>query len=496
MAKKILLWITPNLLNFGIANSLQQNNDFELYSIIDTPDNSKPFFINQQIVNFSKKWFFHDQINEQRNYDLKYLKKFEEKYGINLWLELINERTFSNFNKFHVFSRTEVLSIVEQECKFFEKIIEEVKPEIFIASSWANFHQDNLLLKICKFHNIKCLFLHSTRFTAKKSYISESSEHSAKNTHLSPPKNYISKFNNFNEILTEIKNEKRFKRMKSGYGYSFSNKISTLIKFLFSPSQNHKSHYTYFGRTKFNVLSKVISTEISSYRRKKFLYENVENTISDNDCNFIYYPLHIEEEAAMLIGSPSYLDQVDLIRKISMSLPINYELFVKESPVAFARNWRPISDYKKILQLPNVKLIHPSIDPHAIYPKCSLVITVTGTAALESLYYEKPSIVFSDSVFSNLSSVTKVQDITKLPEIILNSLKTKVDLDEVLKHYSFALENSFDLEIPLLLNEISNTFFSGGILADVKINEKDMKDFLISKKTDFDLLANQFKKNF
>ena len=75
-------------------------------------------------------------------------------------------------------------------------------------------------------------------------------------------------------------------------------------------------------------------------------------------------------------------------------------------------------------------------------------------------------------------------------------MKTKVDLDEVLKYYSFALENSFDLEVPNLLNEISNTFFSSGMLADVKINEKDMKNFLISKKTDFDLLANQFKKNF
>ena len=278
MAKKILFWITPNLLNFGIANSLQQNNDFELYSIIDAPDNSKPFFINQQIVNFSKHWFFHDQIKKQRNYDLKYLKKFEEKYGINLWLDLINERTFSDFNKFHTFSRTEILSIIEQECKFFEKIIEEIKPEIFIASSWANFHHDNIFLKICKFHNIKCLFLHSTRISAKKSFISESYER----TPVKIPENYISKLNNFDEILTEIKNEKRFKstqKMRSGE-FLFTNKISALIKFLFSPSQNHKSHYTYFGRTKLNVFSKIISTEISSYRRKKFLYENIENIIS------------------------------------------------------------------------------------------------------------------------------------------------------------------------------------------------------------------------
>ena len=36
MAKKILFWVTPNLLNFGIANSLQQNNDFELHGEVET----------------------------------------------------------------------------------------------------------------------------------------------------------------------------------------------------------------------------------------------------------------------------------------------------------------------------------------------------------------------------------------------------------------------------------------------------------------------------
>ena len=494
MAKKILLWITPNLLNFGIANSLKNNSDCELYSIIDIPDNSKSFFKNQKIVNFNESWFFHDQIKKKYNFDLEYLKKFEEKYKINLWLEIINERTFSEFNKFHTFSKKEVLSIVEQECKFFEKIINEIKPEIFITSSWANFHQDSIFSKMCKYHKIKCLFLHSTRITAKKSYISNSSER----TPLEIPENFDSSLNNLEQIVKKIKSEKRFtstKKMRSGE-FSIQNKVNSLIKFIFSPSVNHKTHYTYFGRTKLRVLFKIITTEISSYKRKNFLYKNSENMVSENHRKFVFYPLHIEEEAAMLIDAPFYLHQVDLIRKISMSLPVNYQLLVKESPIAFARHWRSISDYKKILQLPNVTLIHPSVDPHDIYPKCSLVVTVTGGAALESLYYKVPSIIFSDSVFSNLSSVTKIEDITKLPSIIKTSLNSGVNSDEILKFYSFIEQNSFDFEIPLLINEIWNKFFSGGILADVKINENEMNDFLNLKKNDFDLLAQEFIKFF
>ena len=102
---------------------------------------------------------------------------------------------------------------------------------------------------------------------------------------------------------------------------------------------------------------------------------------------------------------------------------------------------------KKILEIPNVKFIHPSVDPKKIYPHCSLVITVTGTAALESLYYKKPSIIFSSTNFSNLSSVKKIDNIEQLPTTISASLKEKVDSDEVSNFYSFVEQNSFDFDI-------------------------------------------------
>ena len=78
MTKKILTWITPNLINFALSKSINQNSDYELYSIIDAPNNLKKFFKKQNIVDYSKFWFFHDAIKKDYVYDPEYLEKFEK----------------------------------------------------------------------------------------------------------------------------------------------------------------------------------------------------------------------------------------------------------------------------------------------------------------------------------------------------------------------------------------------------------------------------------
>ena len=61
-------------------------------------------------------------------------------------------------------------------------------------------------------------------------------------------------------------------------------------------------------------------------------------------------------------------------------MPIGYKLYVKESPVITARDGRKISEYKKLLSFPNLRLIHNSVNPFEILKKCSLVITIVGNA--------------------------------------------------------------------------------------------------------------------
>ena len=85
MKPKLLFWIDQALLHFGLAKFIQENLDCELYSIFEVTEKAKKFFQNQKIVNFEKKWFYHDYILKQKSkLDIKYLEKIEKKYNLNL----------------------------------------------------------------------------------------------------------------------------------------------------------------------------------------------------------------------------------------------------------------------------------------------------------------------------------------------------------------------------------------------------------------------------
>ena len=49
MTKKILFWIDDSLIHFGIANSLQENLNYQLYSIISVANKKENFFKKQNL---------------------------------------------------------------------------------------------------------------------------------------------------------------------------------------------------------------------------------------------------------------------------------------------------------------------------------------------------------------------------------------------------------------------------------------------------------------
>ena len=151
------------MLHFELAYYLQQQIDDEFYAIIDINNNPKKMFLKQKLVNFKKTWYFHDNVKKTiKSPDLKYIANFEKKYQINLWKLAINERHFYRFNKFYKFTKTEILQFLEQECRFFEKIIEQVKPDYLLTYD-PPFHYQKLLLELCKAKGVKILCIYYTR---------------------------------------------------------------------------------------------------------------------------------------------------------------------------------------------------------------------------------------------------------------------------------------------------------------------------------------------
>lgn len=490
MNDRIIVWIDKSLVQFGIVKYLQDKYDCELYALIDVTNRTKTFFQNQTLAKFHKTWFYHDHIKVNKKPDVNYLKSIEDKYGINLWLLAYNERVFYEFHGYRKFTDDEVLSILEDECRLFEKILDDVDPNFIILNQPA-LHHNYLFYKICKSRGINILLLKTTRIGYKCIITDEDEvlDYKGKTSILTKRT-----FNELQEYLTTFSIYKQAMEFGNKFQKSKLNLLRAAIQFLFiSNNSNIKTHYTYFGRTKFKVLLKSFIYSLKTKYRKNFIDRNLVKHVN-LDVPFIYFPLHIEQERSLLILAPFYINQLEVITSLVKSLPVGYNLYVKEHPTMFSREWRPISIYKKIMSLPNVTLIHPSVNPTDLMKKCKLLITISGTNGLDAAFYQKPSIVFTDTAFSTLPSVHRLKSIEDLPNVIKSSLQKEVEVSDVNEYVNFIDEISFNFDFDGFVQVIQDYFHYGGSLIDVEIQPDKMKFFLELHKTEFEHLSSEFIK--
>lgn len=485
MKDRIIFWIGSDFIQLGLASSLQSKYDCELYAVIDTTDRLKNFFKKQEIVDFNEVWFYHAHIlKSKKQADLKYLASFEEKYDIDLWLLAYNERLFFGYNDYYRFSYEEILTIIEQECKLFENILDETKPD-FLIMPMTNLHHNHLFYLICKARGIKILMTIPTRL-GRQYMISNQPEKfdvfAVRNNNFS--NRTIEQLQDYLKGLIASKDSREF---SSSFLSSKSKLFRAALQFLFSKNSNIKTHYTYYGRTKLRVLFYSILHLLKKKHRSHFINKYFIRTLDDE--LFVFYPLQTEPERSLLIAAPFYTDQLRTIKDVVKSLPVNYKLYVKEHPTQIVRDWRSISFYKEIMALPNVKLIHPSAATEDIVKKSSLVVTVGGTAGFEAAFYGKPTITFVEALYSELKSVHTLKNINELPKAIRLSLQKKIDTKDLNKFVAALEKNSFEIHMMELEIELNNQFFYGGFLVDVDIETLKMKSFLEKFKSAFDQLA-------
>ena len=485
MNPKILFWLGPDYTHYCISHYLQKLYDCDLYGIIDIPNKQKTFFEKQNLVNFKKTWYIFDNILKNHKSNMENLVKFEKNYGINLWNLAINERHFYRFN-LEKFSDEQILSILEQGCTLFEKIIDEIKPD-FLITKWASRHYHQLLIDLCVKKGVKVIQLGQPKIGYKMLISQDPSKidgvinlnHvTTKNRSFEELQKFIKKFN-------MTKHQKEFdtkKQTKLGF-------LNTGIEYIFSKNDLDDNHYDYFfGSGKWKNIRYILTSPNKRKSRKKFLDSLTENIPSKP---FVYYPLAVDMERNLLINAPFYTNQIEIIRHIAKSLPINYTLVVKENPAQVSRDWRSLSDYKEIMEIPNVLLINPNVSYDELLKKSSLVVLIGGTTGFEAAFYGKSSITFSDMIYSLLPSVFRVKNLEELPDLIQSALMYKPESDSLDKYLSLIEENSFDFDYLDFLNKFSNTFYREDRLTNVDIPESKMKEFLDKNKSILELVTNE-----
>jgi len=494
MKQKIFFWIDADITSFCIPYYLQKISDAEFYTMIDITNKPKKFFKEQKLIEFKKIWFYHDFMNQKIKEESNYLKLFEEKYGIDLWQLAKNDRIFTyDYNSFYKFSEHEISEVMEKECKLFEEILETIKPNFFITTETA-LRQHHLFYLLCKKKGIKVLMLNLANW-GNHCYISENYhrldnfEEIFKNKKSSP-----TTFNDLkNRLESKILSKTLTKFYQNQKKSQFEKMKAAFQLLIFSDNSNEKTHYTYYGRKKLKVLFTEIQYSLKRWYREKYIDKNFLRQIPDEP-SFIFLPLQQEPERSLLIGAPDYVNQIKTVEYVSKCIPKNYLLFVKEHPTQGpGRGWRKISDYQTMQNNPKVRLVHPSIPANEIIAKSKLVISVSGTLALESAFFNKPSITFADNDYTLISSISRLESKNELRELIEDSLDKKIEPSYVGKYFDILEENSFVFDYLGFQVSYLKHFYFDGNLVDIKIDESGMLKFLLEHEKSFSVLIEQFK---
>jgi hypothetical protein len=419
----ILVWLDfgpYSYYHLGVISKLSKLKKFDFIGIINTKQDMN-FFENQKFVKFKKLIYYPECYIGKSTYDINNLKKIEEEFDLKLWLDIFAERSFYKFwTTFHKFTRKEILIIVENSLLFFNNILEKEQPKIILMQQAGENISNLLLYRLAKKRGIEILMpvdihykdhIHISNNLTSNEITDEFEKR--KNDFNEPIEKYDEEFlknRNYVDILKTISS------FDSGIN-SFSQKINHYVKRLLN---NLEPTYINIGKSRFRSIKHRLNNYFEIKKREKFLDNNAIKEIKDE--KFLYFPLQSEPEASILVNTPFYSNQLTLIEIIAKAIPINSILYVKEHPLQKIKLWRSIGDYKKIIEIPNVKLLHPSMNAQEILKNSQGVISISGATGFEALFYQKPVILFGDDHYDKLSMVTKIQTINDLPKKVKNAL--------------------------------------------------------------------------
>lgn len=141
---------------------------------------------------------------------------------------------------------------------------------------------------------------------------------------------------------------------------------------------------------------------------------------------FVFYPLHVEPEAALQLISPEYFYQLSSIAALSRDLPAGALLVVKEAFGNLGR--RPDNFYEQIADFKNVALLDIMELGFDAVSDAAAVATIAGTAGLEAAVMGKPVITFGHhNIYNSLPHVHVVKDESTLQQHLYDALNGSLD---------------------------------------------------------------------
>lgn len=396
-----------------------------------------------------KEWDLYQEAYGHKA-NLERIKQFEDEIGDpTLWGPIVTDRRLYMGNRatFYQdysprFSHKEQLAIIDVTLQKIDAMFKKVKPDLVCTIYTATFG-DTLGHMFAQARGIRSLDLRLARLKNYVMFVDGVKE---------PPPHIVDIFQQFQENLPE-----NLRKEAEEYLTTVINK-SAMYEGVVPATEKQKS-----SRNTSEKLKRLLSPKIfwkavnliERYRKSKkvpyrydfqnpdlltsFLYNKLlnplnlnrikskfkNNYVNKNDLkktNYILYPLHTEPELVLSQFARPFLNQIEVIRNISLSMPIGMTLLVKEHPMMLGR--RSPNYYKKLLEISNVKLVDFDLSSETALENARLVVIIRGAIGLEAVIKKKPVVSLGKSLFDILPQCMfrSCRNLYELPHAISDML--------------------------------------------------------------------------
>lgn len=461
------------------------------------------FLKKQKDIEYSSLLLDEDIHNQYKKevLNLEYLKNIEKEYGIpNLWPYITMDRVlmFGLLKREYPYNNPpynheEMMRILQVTFKSIINFLDKEKPD-FIFITVINTVSAILLYQIAKKRNIQVFLGMETRIDDGLLLTDDYKNFSwvdKKFEILQENKKDSSKIKESREYI------KKFREKPNTYFFVNKDLIQTssLKELGWFVSRNILKSFNWFLKSTYHYLIKKKWLDYAEENPLTFIIDRTKRKIrtligykrfySEVNLNeeFAFFPLHLEPEMSTLLFAPFWTDQINLIKQIAKSLPIDFKLYVKEHP-AMVR-FRPFSYYRELKKIPNVKLINPDQNSFELIKNSKLVTVITGTAGWEATILKKPVITFGDIFYNKLSMVKKSREIEQLPYLIKEQLEDfKYNEKELENFIGIMIEESAPVGLPEL-------WWAGGGDPNEEQNRINLLASLLANKLNLNLIDNK-----
>lgn len=406
-----------------ITSRLCESIDVE--AIGATVAGRKPFeYVNNQTdIDYDPLYCIQDIHDEriQKPYEPTRIDELEERFGVpSLWPAIWADRKYIDYD-----SETQK-RLTQGWFDFYLDVFERFQPDIYLTPSvdsaytWIPFRivAEEYGTAVQKGHT-RIRDRKALQKTVYDDLEAVWSRYEQIEQHEDPESQYPESYENATEFLDEFRSTGLSPEYTENTSSSTTDQsiIRETIDYWYQKNFGHYKDDFYHDSTWDRI-----KTSLKRLRWKRRLIQLDIFQEPDYNEKYVYFPLHLQPEASTMVKSPMYMHLPDLIRDLSKSLPMNYQLYVKEHPSLYRYKVRPVDYYTGINDLPNTTLIHPNVDSHSLIRSAEAVTTVTGTAGLEGVLYKKPVITFGNPYYDKLPQVYTADDRNELASVISEAI--------------------------------------------------------------------------